>query len=589
VTTGAPRARLESLLGPDYARGQRSGTAAPPVDVSQAVAPAGYTRQQQDLAALASQSETLTSRLGNLIDTPIEGNQISSGHFNILQGNVVEALARPILDEALADVRRDAPDAQLFLGVQARVTRRYGTLSDPVLFSDGLIAAVRPDGLQIFRVAEIKSGAEGGVTGQEQIHRWIERHSSDEIVLILPGVSRTFRLSDTVREVVGLARAPRLLIAPRGATFTTERSGHGVAAPVERRELAQSAEEIAYLSRLVAQQIIQFQQARRLLAEVHTQQLAAAQLASLSELQQPETVRRLLRENNGTALVQGQLFRVAIEGDTTPIRLLQPAPIAVPRIAAPGTAAGAPGAAALPPGRGGAVPPAVGPTPQPTPGPVPALPPPRGGGAAGPLHVPFAPPGAGPVPPNIINFTGNDIIVGGRRVAPTPSEPLRAGDIVVAGSTGYWLVLDQRTGQPIAGVFEGGRWYRVVSGGTVLTLDANGRVRTETEPLRLELIPGAAQARPTGPGGAASAGQAATAAQHQARGSRNQFLGPIRRQSVGRRVEPERAQAPPGRQHPADNCLRLAELRLCRRYRHRRVQGQPAELHPNLSRISAVP
>ncbi|MFB9240306.1 DUF4157 domain-containing protein [Massilia antarctica] len=514
-TSGAPRERLEQLLGPDYAKGQLTGAAAAPVDVGQALAPAGYdqTRAAEDMGALSARPQALTDRLSNMLDTPIQNNQVNAGHLNILQGNVAEVLARPLLEQALQDVRRDAPDAQLFLGVRARVLRSDGTPSDPVLFSDGLVAAVRPAGLQIFKLAEIKSGEQGGVQGQEQIHRWIELHSSDQIEILLPGVARTFRLSDTVREVVGLARAPRLLIAPRGASFTTERSGHGVAAPVERRELAQSGEEIAYLTRLVAQQIIQMQQARQLLAQAQAQQLTPKPLASLGQLQDPDVVNQLLSENQGTALIQGQLYRVSIEGKSTRVRLLPAAPISVPRLAAPGMAPQAlpatppqPAQTALPaPGGAG------GPLAQPVPslpqlgtgGPVPALRSPGAGATGGPLAIPFTPPGSGIVPPNVINFSGKDIVIGGRTIAPTPGELPRAGELVVIGYDNFWVVGDMRTREPIAGVFEGGQWYRVVAGGRVLPVDADGRVRTEVEPIPFEHLPQVAQTRPpAGPGGA---------------------------------------------------------------------------------------
>jgi hypothetical protein len=517
VTSGAPRERLEQLLGADYARGQRTGEERPPVDVGQAVAPVGYGTEQasRDLAALNQDPSALTDRLQNMINTPIDNSQVSAGHFNILQGNVAELLARPMLQSRLEDIRRENPDAQLFFGLQARVMRKDGTPSDPVLFSDGVIAAVRPGGLQIFRVAEVKSGAEGGVQGQEQIHRWIEGHSTQTIELIIPGLARTFRLSETVREVVGLARAPRTIIAPRGARFPTEASGHGTAAPTERAELAQSAEEINYLTRLVAQQIIQLQQARRLLDQARSRQLAAGPIESLDELQSPTVVQRLLNDNNGTALVRGQLYRVGFEGESIRVRILAAAPIAVPR-AGP-AAAGAPPSAvagALPAPPTG-VPPAEtaapgGTAPGPGGGP-PALPAPpaagAGPGGGGPLVIPGQPPSSGIVPPNVINFTGNDIVVGGRTITPTPSgDNLREGELVVIGSQSYWVVSDIRTRQPIAGVFEGGEWYRVVAGGRVLPIDADGRLRTEVEPIPFEHLPAVAQTGPPRPPGEGPAG-----------------------------------------------------------------------------------
>lgn len=492
-TTGPPRVRLEQLLGPDYARGSLTGVAAPPVNVRQATSPQGYdpARQSADLAALSGQSQALSARLqGMEAAQPAEG-QVTAGHFNILQGNVGEILARPVLDQALADVRREAPDAQLYMGVRARVVRSDGTVSDPVLFSDGVIAAVRPGGLQIFRVAEIKSGEAGGVQGQEQIHRWIEGHSTQTIEILLPGVARTFRLSDTIREVVGLARAPRMLIVPRGAQFTTERSGHGVAAPVQRIEMTQSAEEINYLTRLVAQQLLQVQQARRLLEQAAQRQIAPGNVERIEQLQSPTVVRRLLAENNGTALVRGELYRVSIQGTSTRVQALPANTIAVPRLP-PGVAGGGPQATPLLP-PGGASTGRTGGIPGPSPG---------AGGA--PVDVPLPLPATGLVPPNILNFTEGNIVVGGRVVAPTAqvgAESLRVGELIVVGYSTHWVVADMRTRQPVAGVFEGGQWYRVVSGGRVLPLDANGRVRTDVMPIPFAELPEVARRQPSGPGG----------------------------------------------------------------------------------------
>jgi hypothetical protein len=58
------------------------------------------------------------------------------------------------------------------------------------------------------------------------------------------------------------------------------------------------------------------------------------------------------------------------------------------------------------------------------------------------------------------------------------------------------VVADIRNQQPIAGVFEGGEWYRVVSGGRVLPLDDAGRVRTEVEPIPFEHLPAVARTAP---------------------------------------------------------------------------------------------
>ena len=40
--------------------------------------------------------------------------------------------------------------------------------------------------------------------GQEQVHRWIEAHSTVGLRILLPGVARAFEYSDTKREVLDL-------------------------------------------------------------------------------------------------------------------------------------------------------------------------------------------------------------------------------------------------------------------------------------------------------------------------------------------------------------------------------------------------
>jgi hypothetical protein len=507
-TSGAPRQRLEQLLGRDYARGQLTQPAAPPIDVRQAPLPPGYglERVAQDATTLGQNVPTLSNRLQKLIETPIEGGLVSASHFRILQGNVGEVLARSTLEQALEEVRREAPDANLFFGVRARVMMKDGTLSDPVLFSDGIIAAIRPGGLQIFRVAEVKSGAEGGSEAQEQFHRWIEAHGTTEIEIQLPGVPRFFRLSDTVREVSGLATAPRIAIVPRGARFPTERSGHGVPAPVQRRELPQSAEEINFLTRMVAQQIIQMQQARALLERARATQVQPALLETADELQRPSVVRRLLAENNGTALIQGQLYRVAISGTSINARLLPAAPLSIPRVdplveatlpvaVAPGALpsgaaepAAASSAAAVTRAAG-----ALGPGPADAPAPAsfsmtapqPTTMMPR----PGPIML-QGPPTSGPVPLNILNFTTSDIIVGGRTVAPTPSTSVvQAGEMIVIGHEHEWVVSDPVTQRPIAGVYQGGEWVRVLANGRVIPIDGEGLMRSDVEPMPFEVLP----------------------------------------------------------------------------------------------------
>lgn len=497
-TSGRPRERLVRLLGPDYARGHRSRAARPPVDVSAPVAPAGYdpARMQQDLAALETAEAAgggLSARLGSLQYDPAAGMQISAGHQAILQGNVGEILARPLLEQALQEVRRSEPDARLFLGVRAELRMSDGGWTNPVLFSDGLIGVIEPGGLRVLRVAEIKSGAGGGIQIQEQAHRWSEGHMSFGLRLLLPGVARTFEYSDAVREVRNLVSAPRLAIVPSDARFAGARSGHGIVAPVITMRLPQSSAEIGHLTALSAQHLLLRSLARQALAAIRDHQRRPALVASTLELQQSSTIARLVQHHQGLALVGGVLYRVGESAEGRQLTRLPMLPLQWPAAAA-GTGAPRPDAAALPP-------------------PAPTASPAAPGTAAvprAPLTVPGIPgsvalaPGVR-IPSNVINVSGQPMVVGGGRVVPpTPTVELRAGDIVVRGASGGVIAIDAASGRPLGGVFEGGRLYSVAPAGRVIGIGADGRAVVSTTaqlvPLTSEPVAGAAGQRPGRPG-----------------------------------------------------------------------------------------
>lgn len=492
-TTGRPRERLVQLLGPDYARGGRAGAARPPVDVSAPAAPAGYdpARLQQDLETLRAPGSGLTARLGNLQYDPATGLQISAGHQSILQGNVGEALARPLLEQALEEVRQTYPTAQLYRNVTAQLRMRDGGWTNPVLFTDGLIGVIEGGGLRILRIAEIKSGLEGGVQGQEQVHRWIEGHSTSGLRILLPGVPRTFEYSEHVRQVIGLANAPRLVIVPSDARFAGERSGHGTSARVIPMRLAQSSAEINYLTTITAQRLLLESQARQFLATIRNQQLRPMIIASTLELQQRRTIARLQEQSAGLALVNGVLYRVGAEAENRQLtRLpLQPMqqPAATPLVPAPA------GPLALP-----ASPLAGAAPPQPAPGAPP-----------GPLQVPGIPgsvelaPGVR-IPSNVINVSGQPIEVGGGRIVP-PSQAveLREGDIVVRGASGGVIATEAATGRPIAAVLEGGRLYSVAPAGRVVSVGEDGRAvvsrTSQLVPLTSQPVAGGTAPTAAGP------------------------------------------------------------------------------------------
>lgn len=521
-TVGSPRQRLIQLLGPDYALGQRTGAARPAVDVSAPTAPAGYdaSRQQQDLAALQASGGALTSRLGNLQYDPATGMQLSAGHQAILQGNVGEVLARPLLEQALQDIRKTEPAAQLFLNVTAQLRMPDGGWTNPVLFTDGLIGVVDGTGLRVIRIAEIKSGLEGGVQGQEQVHRWIEAHSTTGLRILLPGIARSFEYSNRAREVRNLTTAPRMVIVPSDARFAGTRSGHGTTAPIIPLRMAQSSAEISYLSHASAQRLLLESRARQLLVTIRAQQLQPTVVGSTLELQQSSTIARLQQQSQGLALVGGVVYRVGANAESRQLTRLPLQPMQLPVTAsAPPTPTGGQATAA--------------PSTNPLPAVTPQLPP--AGTAPAPLQVPGIPgsvqlaPGVS-IPSNVINLGGQPITVGGGRVV-QPSQPveLREGDIVVRGASGGVIAFDTTTGRPVAAVLEGGRLYSVAPAGRVISVGEDGRAvvsRTpQLVPLTSEPVAGGTGPRGTGASGpmrAAAAGMALFVVV-------NEILGPIGR------------------------------------------------------------
>jgi hypothetical protein len=497
-TSGMPRERLVQLLGPDYAKGRRGpAESSTTIDVSTIQLPPDYTPEQleRDLELLRNRPDLLLARLQRLTEEPITGTEINVGHYGILKGNIGELLALPRKLAVLEEVRRTEPDAELFSGVTARFYRADGTLTDPVAFSDDVIASVRLDGLTIHRVFEIKAGRTGGQGATEQIHRWIEGHATWGMVLNLPGVPRDFHYSDTSRLIRNLTTAPREIIAPEGTEHLGTGSADQVVAPVERTSLGRTPEQIEYLTRLVVEEVAALQQATRLAEQASKNKLQPAQLGSTEELTRGEVAERVERESGGLALAGGQLYRIARRDNSVTIQTVPVQAITVPmaqgarRTEAPPTA--------RPPGGSNAS--SVG---------LALAPPTSGGGQArGPIQVP------GPVPsglaqhPNIINFSGQTIILGSRAVPPTPAAGVRTGDVVVVGHSGVWIVAHPQTGRPIAAAFQGGEWWQLQPGGHwTMEVDANGRVRepgstavsSTTLPTRpfSRPHPGAAEAAP---------------------------------------------------------------------------------------------
>lgn len=202
---------------------------------------------------LAAMPGLLRRKLGSFAGA-VDG-AVNSGHFGNLKGNIGEILGRTAQVEELDAVRRFAPDAEAFDTVKARYTGPDGRVRT-VEFTDGIIASRRGGGLQVHNVVEVKARPRGGANAQSQIHRWIEYHLEDGFEIIVEGQAYTYMPGAMIdNPVVGLARAPRTIIAPR----TAETLGLGIpeqiAPSVTRRALDYSDEELRYLVRLVIEEL----------------------------------------------------------------------------------------------------------------------------------------------------------------------------------------------------------------------------------------------------------------------------------------------------------------------------------------------
>ena len=275
VTSGRPRAILEALLGPGYAR-RVAGELAPPINLIDVPRPFGYTDKL--LAAHKGTAmragERLYERLGALVDeAPDVGaqalglvrRQVRAGRFRIFKGNLAEVFAEPLQRAELRRIALEHPGARLVSGV--RIQLMEGTrLSPRRLFTDNIIAVPRGGRLEILAVFEVKSGFRGGQEATEQIFEWIERRLTDRSRLIIPKGARFISPDGRVRiakkdltftwhpgrrdvpVVTGLASAERHLVTARGASPLGIDSAMGVPGEVVPHELAQSSAELDYLT-----------------------------------------------------------------------------------------------------------------------------------------------------------------------------------------------------------------------------------------------------------------------------------------------------------------------------------------------------
>ena len=484
------RAALLAVLGPNLGDEiePENPDEADVLRVAELVRPASYSDEQlrRDLELMQRSPGALDARLGTIPADQLQRGEFAGGYVRIASGNVGEALAEPVLQQRLQQVRLQHPDAQIFRNVRVRMP--YGTnvdgsvrLTEPLLFSDGIIGRFTGSGtvlaglqLQLLYVQEVKSGSHGGQEGTEQTFRWIERNIDDGARLVLAD-GREFEYDPTAPGgVTGMMSAPRGIVTGRGVGQLGAGGSMGIAAPVERIEMARSPAEMRYLAGLVLQSLW----AREQLRLLQQRQRTAYEVRSSRDLTDPDVVRRIVDEHGGLAVLNDRLLEVRTSGGALSIRerpvlslafiypagtpvpsqlpVLPPGPLP-PRQLGPGTPAAPP-----PPA------PQIAP-PQPT---VPLLP---AGGGTPPSPAPLAPRalGAGaPAAPaaGLPMLASSSAIRGGA----VPATGLQTWLPNVAGvGNAEWIIwngtIRDADGRPVTGYQEGETWVRVIRpGGTPL-------------------------------------------------------------------------------------------------------------------------
>jgi molybdopterin-binding protein len=259
LTRGGPRERLETVLGPGYHFGTGGTGVERLIPLTEFPQPVSYmqARVEADVAAVTKNPAKLWERLNRLQTDGVTGGAVGSSLFNILKGNVGEILSGKIQETELAKVRRQHSDAALYNDVRARLVKPDGTLSEPVLFTDNVIASKRSGNLQLHSVFEVKAGSHGGQEATTQIFEWIEGHLTDGFEIQAGGEWYRYEPEATTgKRVVGLARAERHLIAVKGAEHLGQDSEFKTVREATRHALPQTAEEINYLTRLLIDRLI---------------------------------------------------------------------------------------------------------------------------------------------------------------------------------------------------------------------------------------------------------------------------------------------------------------------------------------------
>jgi Domain of unknown function (DUF4157) len=464
LARGSNRALLLGTLGPNLGAEIEPSTPneADILRLGDLQRPADYPPEQlrQDLEFLSQHPEQLQARLGGIPSPELARGEISVGYLNIAAGNVGELLAEPARQLRLRQLRARYPTAEILRGVRAQLVvgkNGDGTpkLGPPQLFTDDPIAVVGAN-LQLLWIPEVKAGGRGGAEATEQIHTWIEKHLEDGFVVALQD-GRTYRYAPGdpgPGVVVGLARAPRSIVAARGTGQGGAAGAMGTAAAVERIELRQTAAQLRYLAGLTLQSLAVRAHLRELQANTRT----AYEADSVAVFTEPEVVQRILTDHGGLATASGRLYRLRDVGGQLSITEV---PVVSLAFVFPSGTAPRPTRPSLPPGpapsprlpRGQAPPQPLPPGPAP-----PQLPAGGAPGAAGeapePLPVPVLRPAA-------------EIE---RGAVPATSIASRVPYITDLGTSEFVIVdaiVRDSQGRPIRGYQDGDIWIRVIRPGGV--------------------------------------------------------------------------------------------------------------------------
>ncbi len=240
----------------------RAGNVSQLRKIAEFARPADYTQEMLDahLAALrASEGQVLSRVDKEALTAGLQNGEVAQARLNMVKGNAAEVLSRPIQQDALAQLKKTFPNAQLHQDVRGLLPRKNGNFQE-VLFTDNMIAEEIGGDLHVRNYLEVKSGPRGGAEATGQIFEWLEGHAMDEGMGVMVGgkkylydPARTLPLPEGFSgRIVNLQSSPKTIIAPRGAENLGRASSEALTASssVERVGLETSAGQLDYLVRV---------------------------------------------------------------------------------------------------------------------------------------------------------------------------------------------------------------------------------------------------------------------------------------------------------------------------------------------------